>query len=302
MPTTKTLLFSSVCKPKTTLEQTIPSWVENANLQNADILLYDDNVSKESTSYLRTFSSKPSFKVEDYWVKKNNTYNNHAWRVNQVDHIIKIKNKAIQYALEHNYDYLFLVDADLVLNPNTLQHLIGLKKDFVFELFWTVFTDQTFAKPNCWDVHSWQYLNKKTILQLKKPGTYPVNAGGACTLLSNKALKMGLDFTRLKNLPYGGEDRHFCTRAEALEIDIFIDSHYPAYHIFNESLVEEAKTWRINGAKPSFFDSWLDESWEKQVLEIFDKSKSVKPKNALQKFKFALYKAKRAYINYMRYH
>ncbi|WP_283642215.1 hypothetical protein [Croceibacter atlanticus] len=297
----KTLIFSSICKPKKILEQTIPSWVENANIQNADILLYDDNVSKESSTFLRTFSNKSSFKVEGNWVNKNDTYNNHAWRVNQVDHIIGIKNKAIQYALKHNYDYLFLVDADLVLNPNTLQHLIGLKKDFVFELFWTVFTDQTFAKPNCWDVHSWQYLNKETILQLKEPGTYPVNAGGACTLLSKKALKIGLDFTRLKNLPYGGEDRHFCTRAEALGIDIFIDTHYPAYHIFSTNMVKEAKQWVKNGCSPNFFKSWLGNSWYNAISQMFIQQQKKVPRNKFEKLKIALYKGKRAFVNYMRY-
>lgn len=299
----KILLFSSICKSKGILEATLPSWLQQRTDDfTYDVLLYNDNKEEEAISFTNEFGEKhEKVTVENNWFDDFSKYKKHHWTVESVDRIIYIKNKALQLSKEQNYDAVFLVDADLVLHPETLSHLISLKKDFVFEIFWTVFTDQLFAKPNCWDVHSWDYYNANSILKLKEKGTYQVGAGGACTLLRIKAINAGVDFTRIKNLPYGGEDRHICTRAEVLGFDIFVDTYFPAFHIFNSSLIKEAKQWFFNGCEPNYFQKWLDETWEMRVVMSQKKIPAVVPKNKIQKVKMALYRAKRAYINYMRY-
>ena len=104
-------------------------------------------------------------------------YKDHLWTNSDVDRIIFIKNSAISYALKNNYDFLFLNDADLVLNP-TLQHLLSLNKDFVFEVFWTLFYREHYYKPNAWDKHSWSYTGPETLLKLSEKGTYKVGGGG----------------------------------------------------------------------------------------------------------------------------
>ena len=65
-------------------------------------------------------------------------------------------------------------------------------------------------------------------------------------------LQKGLNFNRLKSLKYNGEDRHFCTRNQALGFDVFIDTNYPAYHIFNFDQVTEAREWYSSGSSPDF--------------------------------------------------
>lgn len=299
----KILLFSSLCKEKSILEITIPTWI-NQVTQNFDfdILLYDDNKSDQSSKLVQQIvqENKNIHLMHDLF-SNDSRYKNHAWTKQSIDRIIIIKNKAIQFAQEGDYDGLFLVDADLLLHPHTLTHLVSLEKDFVFEIFWTVFTDQIFAKPNCWDVHSWDYYNADSILKLKEPGTYKVGAGGACTLISKKALQNGLDFSRIKNMPYAGEDRHICTRAEVLGFDIFVDTHYPAYHLFKTQLIPEAQRWMNKNMSPDFFEDWLDDTWKEHVINYMTTFPIQKPKNKLEKIKLALYKAKRAYINYMRY-
>ncbi|WP_146105141.1 hypothetical protein [Nonlabens arenilitoris] len=267
-----------------------------------EVLFYDDNKTKEAQSFTQLQADKHDHViVEKDYLESRSSYKNHDWTVSAVDRIIEIKNSAIQKALDKNYDFIFLVDADLVLNPKTLVHLVNQEKDFVFELFWTVFTNDAIAKPNCWDVHSWNYSSAQTILQLKNPGTYKVGAGGACTLISRKAMELGLNFDRISNLPYGGEDRHICTRAEVLGIDIFIDTHFPAYHIHNPDKHQEAQQWIKDGCQRSFFNSWVDQQWELDVKESLIPKELIKSKNKLHKIKLALYKAKRAYQNYMRF-
>ncbi|SHE88194.1 hypothetical protein SAMN05444278_10795 [Psychroflexus salarius] len=299
----KILLFSPLCKPKKVLEVTLPSMLKQLpDGFKIDVLFYNDNNTKEAEDYVDSLHQPDhNIIVEKNWIDSTSSYKKHNWTEEKVDRIIFIKNKAITLAKENKYDVLFLVDADLVLNPNTLAHLNTLNKDFVFELFWTLFTDQTFVKPNCWDVHSWSYTNPNTILQLQNPGTYKVGAGGACTLISKKALDAGVNFSRISNLGFNGEDRHICTRAECLGFDIFIDTHYPAYHIHNPKNVDEARSWYKNGAKRDFFDAWLGKDWENKVNQLCAKKEKYKPKTKIELYRTALYKAKQAYKNYLRY-
>ncbi|WP_298952437.1 hypothetical protein [uncultured Nonlabens sp.] len=300
----KILLFSSLCKPKSILEVTLPSWIAQENDDFVyDILLYNDNKDQSAIEFTNDFGQKHSkVTVISDWFKNTSSYSKHNWTQESVERIIYIKNRALEITQEKEYDAIFLVDSDLVLNPKTLQHLVGLQKDFVFEIFWTVFTDQTFAKPNCWDVHSWDYYNAQSILKLKEPGTYQVGAGGACTLLSTKALNKGVNFSKIKNIPYGGEDRHICTRAEVLGFPIYVDTHYPAFHIYNTGLLPKVEQWFLKKLSPSYFDTWLDKKWEQLVIESQKKQEIIVFKNSFQKIKMALYKARRSYINYIRYH
>lgn len=282
---------------------TLPSWLGmKMDGVEIDFIFYNDNKETAAFEYTTRFGKEQErVTVIDDWFTGASSYDKHHWTHAAVDRVIHIKNKAIEIALEKDYDALFLVDADLVLHPQTLNHLVSLNKDFVFEIFWTVFTDQLFAKPNCWDVHSWDYHNAESILKLKEPGTYQVGAGGACTLLSKEILYAGVNFTKIKNMPFGGEDRHISTRAEVLGFDIFVDTHLPAFHIFKETLLDEAKKWIESDCSPTFFDNLLNENWEKHVKNYMTPEVIHAPKNKLDKITRGLYRAKRAYINYMRF-
>lgn len=297
----KILLFSPLCKPKEVLEVTLPSMINQiSNDFHFDVLFYNDNNTDEAKDYVDALHNpEKNIFVEKNWIDSTSNYKKHNWSKSNVDRIIYIKNRALSYALQKDYDSVFLVDADLVLHRNTLVHLITLNKDFVFELFWTLFKSENYHKPNCWDKHSWSYTNPNTILQLKEPGTYKVGAGGACTLLSNESLKAGVNFSRISNISFNGEDRHICTKAEVLGFDIFIDSHYPAYHIHDSKNVNEARYWYKNGAKQSFFNKWLTDDWHNKVIASFE-PKDSKPVNTFQLYRKALYRAKRSFLNYLK--
>ena len=284
----KILIFSSLKKGRSILGLSINSWLnlkENDDFL-FDILLHDDKFDKESSNFIANeLSTDKRIKIIDFnFDLKNDYQGDHHWNITQIDRISHIKNRAIEYSLKNNYDYLFLVDADLVLNPNTLSHLVSLKKHFVFEVFWTLFFNESFHKPNAWDYHSWAYYNEETIIKLSKKGTYEVGGGGACTLLSKEILKKGLNFNRLESLNFNGEDRHFCTRSQALGYPVYVDTHYPAYHIFENYQIEEAKNWYLNGANQSYFYNWLTDSWRDKVINAYKKETSFFSK--LKKFQY----------------
>ncbi len=48
-----------------------------------------------------------------------------------------MKDVIINYAKENQYDYLFLIDSDLMLHPNTLKQLVNQDKEIISEIFWT---------------------------------------------------------------------------------------------------------------------------------------------------------------------
>lgn len=290
----KILFFSSVCKSKKILEVSLSSYFNlETDSFELDFLFYDDNKEVESSDFLNVLANEnTNFSLMPKMDTKGDTYKDHKWNVSQIDRVITIKNKAIDYCLTNDYDALFLVDADLVLHPNTLKHLITLKLDFVFEVFWTMFFREAIHKPNAWDKHSWAYEGPETLFKLAQKGTYEVGGGGACTLLSKKILEDGVNFSRLKSLPYQGEDRHICTRVQAKGYPVMADTHYPAYHIFLNEQVDEAENWYLNGAKPDFFDQWLDDKWELLVKNTF-----IKPKlNFLMKLKRFQYEVRKSFF------
>ena len=175
----------------------------------------------------------------------------HHWNKHLIWKVAEYKNRFIKMAREEEYDYLFLVDSDLYLHPQTINHLISTGKDIISEVYWTVWRQDLIPLPQVWvgDDYRMYYWDReeelseeeknKRILEflqmLSSPGTYKVGGLGACTLISRKALTTGVSFSEIYNLGYSGEDRHFCIRAAALGLELYADTHYPPFHIYRES-------------------------------------------------------------------
>ena len=269
----KILLFSPIRKD----HQIVSLFLDclkniNINDNSIDYCFYDDNVDEQSTVLLNDFVStrRNSFFFEK--LKLNDEILlDHDWSKTLYSKITKIKDAAIQYFLSKEYDYLFLIDADLCIHPETIVHLLSLKKDFVSEIFWTHFEGRKTYYPNAWYVHGNHYSQPSDILKLKNKNVFEVGATGACTLLSKKILSKGVRFQGVPNISnFLGEDKHFCTRAQVLDFDIFLDTHYPAYHIYNINQVSEAKKWiSSNYSDQLFYDNWLNEKWESQIKSDF---------------------------------
>lgn len=73
------------------------------------------------------------------------------------------------------------------------------------------------------------------LAKLQQPGIYEVGGLGACTLISRRAIESGVSYDVIRNISYWGEDRHFCIRAAALGIPLYVDTHYPALHLYRDS-------------------------------------------------------------------
>ncbi|MEL4024102.1 CDP-glycerol glycerophosphotransferase family protein [Lysinibacillus endophyticus] len=226
------------------------------NIDNIDLhyVFIDDNDIKESSDLLNHFSeTEMNVNVlesgrKDSYIRDNQT---HHWNNNLIWKVAGYKDFIIQIANENECDYLFLIDSDLVLHPNTLQQLILSNKDIISNVFWTKWQPDGRLLPQVWMFDQYEQYKKLSgenpskeqiitrhlefIAMLQKPGVYEVGGLGACTLISKKAIKAGVNFKEIKNVSFWGEDRHFCIRAQAIGFNLFVDTHYPSFHIYRES-------------------------------------------------------------------
>lgn len=194
---------------------------------------------------------------DDPYIRDDRT---HHWLENLIWKVAAYKDYLIHLALDEGYDYLFLVDSDLYLHPQTLRHLISLGKDIVSEVYWTRWEPQLIPLPQVWAGDQYRLYHSQRdetlseeeaakrsgefLAMLTQPGTYKVGGLGACTLISLEALKLGVSFQEIYNLGFSGEDRHFCIRAAALGLELYADTHYPPLHLYRESDLEPLKEYK----------------------------------------------------------
>lgn len=157
------------------------------------------------------------------------TADDHLWTHENLAKMHYLRDLTIFRALGGNYDYLFSVDTDLVLQPDTLAWLLAADKDIVSELFYT----------NGW-ANAWregQYTPPEP--EWQTPGLYRVGMTGACVLIRRGVLEAGVDYSPIPNLGLWGEDRHFCVRAAVHGFDLWTDTHCQPEHLYTEAAYQE---------------------------------------------------------------
>ncbi|NSW90067.1 MAG: CDP-glycerol glycerophosphotransferase family protein [Firmicutes bacterium] len=251
----KVLIGSPIYQKPQILREFLRSLEElEKDVMKVDYYFIDDNKIEESSDLLKHFAEKLK-NVFIYKTQNEDDYrcdnHTHHWKENLVWKVAKFKDMIIKYAKRNDYDYVFFVDSDIVLHPNTLKHLLSTGKDIISEIFWTKWEPNLPELPQVWLMDAYTQYNTRRgeqltkneitnrrqafINQLKIPGIYKVGGLGACTLISKYAIEKGVNFKEIENLSFWGEDRHFCIRAKALGLDLYVDTHYPAYHIYRES-------------------------------------------------------------------
>lgn len=255
MPLKRILIGSPVCQKPEVLKVFLESLKHlNHKKFHLDYIFVDDNQDRESSEILKGFHRDGSVVTVmeaslpgDYRCDEST----HHWNNALMLRVGEWKNQIIRYAIDKEYDHLFLADSDLVLNPVLLEHLEAAGKDVISEIFWTRWHPGQPLEPNVWlfDEYdlAWrdpgEEIDEATITKrreqflekLKIPGVYEVGGLGACTLISRNALLKGVNFSYIPNLTIHGEDRFFCIRAAVLGIGLYVDTSYPAYHIYRPS-------------------------------------------------------------------
>lgn len=255
----KIMIASPVHQKPAILKEFLQSLLE-LNTTNLELgfNFIDDNENIESSNLLTEFKNKTkNVFIENFNLSSDfsNEYLcdefTHHWSNNLVDKLILFKNKLIKNFLNTDYDYLFFIDSDIVLHPSTLENLVNQNKNILSNIFWTKWNPNGQKLPQVWLKNSYTLYDADDSVQLstteaeektnefinmlKKPGVYRVGGLGACTLISRKALAAGVNFSKIYNISFWGEDRYFCLRASVLGFELFVDTHYPAYHIYRDT-------------------------------------------------------------------
>ncbi|MCM3143995.1 glycosyltransferase [Brevibacillus sp. MER 51] len=219
-------------------------------------MFIDDNKDPLSSTLLADFENENKRTVilkntdDDTYVRHEMT---HYWTERNIWKVAQMKDTIISYALKEGFDYLFLIDSDLVLHPHTLQQLLQANKDIISNIYWTRWQPDSIELPQVWLMDQYTLTregasesveNQNFLEMLRKPGVYEVGGLGACTLIHRKVLEAGVNFKRIANLSFWGEDRHFCVRAVAMGFSLHVDTHLPGYHIYRQSDLAGVSAYR----------------------------------------------------------
>lgn len=268
------LIGSPICQNDLILKEFLLSLEEvEKEIFDVGYCFIDDNKEIESKKLLEEFQNKnkdvtilniENCSNEEYFCDDYT----HRWNNDLVAKVTMFKNSIIKYFLENEYDYLFFIDSDIVLHPSALKSLVSKDKDIISNIFWTKWSPDGEELPQVWlkdayTMHNAKMNEPKTkkeiddetkqfLRMLKKPGVYRVGGLGACTLIKREPLLKGVNFDEMYNLSFWGEDRFFCVRAVACGFELYVDTNYPAYHIYRKENLEGVQKFKEDAQKREY--------------------------------------------------
>lgn len=172
----------------------------------------------------------------------------HQWHPSSMARVGTNKNFILKYALESKADYVFLADADLILDRTTIASLLSTNQHIVTATYWTRWQRgghehaRTDAGPQVWLTHPYGLEGRgmdaaEFRAKLLSREVTRVWGFGACTLIQRKVLEAGISFEFLPDVPMqglmAGEDRHFCIRCERSHIDAYADNWPDIFHVYH---------------------------------------------------------------------
>ena len=175
--------------------------------------------------------------------------------------IATARNNLFFKAADQGYDWIFWLDSDMVIEPDTLLKLIETAEqghDYVTALTFTrKFPCQpTICSELHWSIAGDHYYHGCTYYtDYPKDAVFPIAAAGcACLLMKTDLGKRVIDkygIAPFDRLPCIGEDYSFCWRLNQLGIEMMCDSRVKPGHvgelIYNEAIYELQEGVRNDG-------------------------------------------------------
>lgn len=171
----------------------------------------------------------------------------HEWTPSAMGRVGANKDLILAYARETQADFVFLCDADLMIDRTTVASLLASEKPITTAVFWSHWhktgheTRALCAAPQVWLQHPYdlsgrgmdeaEFRRKLVNRELTRVWGF-----GACTLLDRRVIESGVSFAYLPDVPregmMAGEDRHFSIHAERRHIEAYADAWPDIFHLY----------------------------------------------------------------------
>jgi glycosyltransferase involved in cell wall biosynthesis len=140
-----------------------------------------------------------------------------------------LRNLLLERFLQSMCQYLFSVDSDILVPPNTLRDLMADRCDIVSAL---VCNGHLVGQRNLFNVlEKTPQGNYVHIKKIPFNRLFEVDCTGAAYLISRQVIE---DYGVRYSAEYGAEDIGFCQRAKQQGIKIFCDSRVECIHVMQE--------------------------------------------------------------------
>ncbi|MDK2802328.1 MAG: hypothetical protein KFW09_03005 [Oscillospiraceae bacterium] len=257
------VLIGSVIRQNSKLLQHFLLSIEKLNIIGIDVDYYiiDDNISVLSSSIIKNFKDRSILKgdiiienstkiisMDFFQTEEKYIPLKHNWNKEMLDRIYFMKHRISKYALNMDYDYVFLLDSDVIIHRNTLYNLISKEKDIISTLIVSRYEDDM-TLINAW-LHNDDKIYLKEDLVINKDyqslfnimtetqKNIKVGYLSDCILISKNALENGIDYSLIKKCKNIPSSYHIFIKSYILGYEVFLDNSFPGYHIYNEYNLE----------------------------------------------------------------
>lgn len=227
------------------------AWQEKPDRVTFDYLFVDDYPGPDAgTEVLAAFVKANGGKVLKVNETRSDDFSDthpvtHQWTESAMNRVGRIKNGILKATLDGGYDYLWLVDSDLILDKTTFASLFNLQRQVASAVYWTRWNSpQLHSGPQVWQAPVYQlglphYPEHEFRDDLVNRDLIKVGGLGACTLIARSAIEKGVHFGKPPEFPSGGlwdgEDRHFCEWARRLHVELWADAWPDIFHVYHAS-------------------------------------------------------------------
>lgn len=169
----------------------------------------------------------------EYNLLYDNDDNNLNNDIKEIYALYQMKTALLKKASQDHYDYLFMVDSNILLHPKTLQLLLNDNKDVVGNIVWT--KNQNKIEINCKKNEELEIY--KNLDQFYIPGIYRIGWISNCILISSKIFNNpNILYYPVPGVGANNDENYgFCLRVTCNfpECGIWIDTRLPARCIYD---------------------------------------------------------------------
>lgn len=237
----KVLVASATFEKMAYCEKEFIKSIKELTYPNYDILIVDNSKNLDYSAHLKEFSG--------ITVLHDNTQEEKS-----IDRLISSRNKIIDYALKNSYDYILMLDSDVLLPKNAIEELINTGKSLVSGIYynyfnldskitllpvaWIYFTEEEFSeiKEKYPDFNQFktrfEVPRHMTKQEIESNKTYEVAMPSAGAMLIKKDV-----FSKVKYGKYTesasktGEDVYFIEKAKELGFAPYVNTKVKCSHL-----------------------------------------------------------------------